>query len=320
MQFIYEEKSARINRQLTLLLHYLHMHEYEFTTISPASHLHVNNRPSNSIGKSLTDIFGWNRVFTLELLDSDLRNLMQSAEILQEVDNGWKSLYRVSHFNKLLFYHSDFPTVENDAVFFGPDTYRFARSLQHFLMQHAQAVYNAVDIGTGSGVGAALIAIALPEANVIALDINNAALDLARINFAAADLTHINLMQSNLLNNIVGNFDLIVANPPYLQDESQRAYRHGGGDMGAGLSLDIVDLALTRLNPNGVLLLYTGVAIIDGHDAFLSAITQKLEFAQVNYTYSEIDPDIFGEELAKDAYANVDRIAAVVLIVNKHPD
>ena len=314
-----EEKPAHINRQLILLLHYLHMHEYQFTTISPASHQLVNSRSCNLIGNSLTDIFGWNRTFTLELIDSDLRDLMQSAEILQEVDNGWKSQYRVSYLDKLLFYHSAFPTIENDAVFFGPDTYRFARSLQHFLMQHTQAIHNAVDIGTGSGVGAALIAIAAPEANVIALDINQAALNLARINFAAADITKISVMQSNLLNKVDGNFDLIVANPPYLLDESQRTYRHGGGDMGAGLSLEIVDLALTRLNPNGVLLLYTGVAIIDGYDAFLNAVMQKLEFAQANYTYSEVDPDIFGEELAKDAYANVDRTAAVILIVNKHP-
>ena len=76
--------------------------------------------------------------------------------------------------------------------------------------------------------------------------------------------------------------------------------------------------ALPILNPAGSLLLYTGVPIIDGQDAFLEAVTQKLEFAAVNYTYNEIDPDIFGEELANPAYMNVDRIAAVVLIVKKH--
>ena len=322
-----ENKALRINRQLTLLLHYLYMHEYRFTTISPASHQLVNCRSSNLMGNTLTDIFGWNRTFKLTDLDSDLSDLMHSAEILQEVHNGWKSLYRVSSLDNLLFYHSGFPTVENDAVFFGPDTYRFAQALNQYIAQHSTNLFNqndqsistAVDIGTGSGVGAAIMTLAFPQANIIALDINDAALNLAGINFAAADLHQIVCMKSNLLNNVEGNFDLIVANPPYLLDESLRAYRHGGGEMGAGLSIDIVDAALERLNPNGTLLLYTGVAIINGHDAFLSAVTQKLEFAHVNYTYSEIDPDIFGEELAKDAYANVDRIAAVVLIVYKHP-
>ena len=244
---------------------------------------------------------------------------MQSAEILQEADDGWKSIYRVSSLDGLLFYHSSFPTVENDAVFFGPDTYRFARSIQQFLSQHNKVINKAVDIGSGSGVGAALIALAFPKANVIALDINSTALDLADINFAAAGLGQIIVKQSNLLSNVDGNFDLIVANPPYLIDESQRAYRHGGGETGEGLSLEIVDAALTRLNPNGVLLLYSGVAIINGQDAFLDAITQKLKFAAVNYSYNEIDPDIFGEELAKEAYVSVDRIAAVVLIMHKHP-
>ena len=319
MQLINEDKANRINRQLTLLLHYLHMHEYQFTTISPASHQLVNDRPSNSMGKTLTDIFGWNRVFKLENVKPDLVDLMHSAEILQEVDDGWKSLYRVSSLEDHLFFHSAFPTIDTEAVFFGPDTYRFAQALKQYLTHHQQPIQTAVDIGTGCGAGAVLMALALPQADIIALDINHDALNLARVNFAVADMSHITLMHSNLLHNVEGNFDLIVANPPYLLDEWQRAYRHGGGQMGSGLSLDIVEASIERLHPNGDLLLYTGVAIINGHDAFLEAVTQKLEFAPVNYSYTEIDPDIFGEELAKNAYANVDRIAAVVLIVRKHP-
>ena len=318
MHLFNREKVTYINQQLTLLLHYLQVQDYRFTTISPVSHQLVNDRPANLIGKNLTDVFGWNRAFKLDNLDSNLRDLMFNAEILQEVHNGWKSLYRVSSLDNLLFYHSGFPTIENDAIFFGPDTYRFANTLQKFLLQHDQIIQSAVDIGTGSGVGAALIARALPLANVTALDINISALYLAHINFAAAGLQKISLLQSNLLNNVEGNFDLIVANPPYLLDESARVYRHGGGDTGAGLSLDIVDAALKRLNASGTLLLYTGVAIINGLDAFLEAVTQKLEFAPVSYTYHEIDPDIFGEELVKDAYASVDRIAAVVLSIRKH--
>ncbi len=41
------------------------------------------------------------------------------------------------------------PTAERDAVFFGPDTYRFAIFLRH----HVQQAARAVDIGCGSGAG-----------------------------------------------------------------------------------------------------------------------------------------------------------------------
>ena len=84
-----------------------------------------------------------------------------------------------------------------------------------------------------------------------------------------------------------GDFDLIVANPPYLVDESKRAYRHGGGPLGAGLSLMIVDAALERLAPDGTLLLYTGAAMVDGSDPFKDAIAEKLNAPKISWTYRE---------------------------------
>ena len=73
MHLINEVKSTRIERQLILLLHYLHMHAYRFTTISPASHQLVNDRPANMMGKTLIDIFGWNRAFKLETVEPVLK-------------------------------------------------------------------------------------------------------------------------------------------------------------------------------------------------------------------------------------------------------
>ena len=313
-----EEHAISEQHQLVLLLAYLQTQDYQFTTISPASHAKVNNRIENAVGNDLVDIFGWNRPFKSEAVDSALFELMQSANILTKLENGWKSQLRVSSMNGLLFFHSAYPTSSNDAVFFGPDTYRFARAIRHYFAINHPSVDKAVDIGTGSGVGAMMLALALPEAEIIAVDINNEALKLARANMAAADIHHITLMHSDLLNNVAGNFDLIIANPPYLLDESERDYRHGGGQLGAALSLDIVDTAIGRLNPNGTLLLYTGVAIVNGYDAFLAEASVKLDFAGFTYDYSEVDPDIFSEELDNETYRIADRIAAVVLIARNH--
>ena len=325
-----EEQAINNQHQLMLLLDYLQMHDYRFTTISPSSHEKVNNRAENAMASDLAGIFGWNRAFKREMIEADLLDLMLSANIVIEAENGWKSQLRVSSINDLLFLHSAYPTLGNEAVFFGPDTYRFANAIHHYFATNKQPIHRAVDIGTGSGVGAVLLALALskaeaesqsgvePELDVVAVDINNVALSLARVNLAAADMNHITLMHSNLLNNVAGNFDLMIANPPYLMDESERTYRHGGGELGAALSLDIVDTAIERLNPNGTLLLYTGVAILSGHDAFLTEVAVKLDFAGFTYEYTEIDPDIFGEELDREAYKMTDRIAAVVLTARKN--
>lgn len=114
-----------------------------------------------------------------------------------------------------------------------------------------------------------------------------------------------------------GVFDLIVANPPYLLDAAERAYRHGGGPLGAGLSLQIVQAAIVRLARGGALWLYTGVAMTDGDDAFLRHATALLDEAGLRWTYEEIDPDVFGEELDTPAYSDAERIAAVWLVASR---
>ena len=88
-----------------------------------------------------------------------------------------------------------------------------------------------------------------------------------------------------------------MANPPYLLDASERAYRHGGGMLGAGLSLAIVDAALERLEAGGSLLLHTGVAMVEGGDPFLARIRERLASREWEWDYQELDPDVFAEEL-----------------------
>jgi methylase of polypeptide subunit release factors len=114
-----------------------------------------------------------------------------------------------------------------------------------------------------------------------------------------------------------GEFDMVVANPPYLRDPLQRTYRHGGGELGERLSLDIIEAAIDRLAPGGTLLLYTGSAIREGEDLFGAAAAAKLEKAGIDYEYRELDPDVFGEELDHASYDRVDRIAVVQLTARK---
>lgn len=94
-------------------------------------------------------------------------------------------------------------------------------------------------------------------------------------------------------------------------------YRHGGDRLGRALALRIAEESLGRLASGGRLLLYTGVAIIDGRDPFLEELTPALETIGCTWTYREIDPDVFGEELEHGAYVVADRIAAVELAATR---
>lgn len=284
---------------------------YHFVTPTPATHSRVLARPGGQWATDLRDVFGWSKPFTSGVVPGPIMDAMAASGILAEVQGGWRSLVRFSSLDGLLIAHSAYPTTASDAVFFGPDTYRFAQAIARVL---TRPLRRAVDIGCGAGPGAILIAREHPAAEVFAVDINDAALRMARSNAAVAGVA-VQAVHSDLLDGVPGQFDLIVANPPYLVDPAERAYRHGGGPLGAELSLRILDASLDRLTPGGTLLLYTGAAIVSGMDLFRDAAATRLTGRGMRWRYEEIDPDVFGEELEAGVYAIADRIAAVVLTV-----
>jgi len=290
---------------------------YRFITPTPLTHQRVNERGGNQLSRTLRDVFGWSRPFISGLLSVDEQRQLLNAAIIEECDGLLKSRVRWSSLDELLLVHSGFPTDANDAVFFGPDSYRFAQLIQSHLQDNFTTIRRAADIGCGTGVAAIIIARARREAEVLALDINPAALRMTAVNAALAEVANVCVAASDILQDVQGDFDLIVANPPYMADPAERAYRHGGGAFGAELSLRIVEEALPRLAPGGSLVLYTGVAMVEGRDPFIDALPPRLNSALCSWTYRELDPDVFGEELLTPGYQRVERIAVIALVVTR---
>ena len=286
---------------------------YRFITATPATTALVNARPGNELARDLQDVFGWSRPFEARLLPPALFALLGDGGMLRADGALFKSAVRVSSVDDELLFHSAFPTTAHDAVFFGPDSYRFLRQLRSTVPQLARPPQRCVDIGCGAGAAAIALARLLPQASIHAVDINDEALAFTVVNAALAGAVKVIPAHSDLLDALPGQFDLIVANPPYLVDPAQRSYRHGGGVLGGALSLAIIDAAVERLAPGGSLLLYTGAAIVRGIDEMHDAARSRLEQALWRWRYEEIDPDVFGEELQHGAYARADRIAAVWL-------
>ena len=316
------------------LLRYLADQQYRFITPTPLTHQHALDRraqlSSNDAAShqlDLRDVFGWNLPFSKQLLDPLLGELMTQAAALPAVepdapDAPCRSQLRVASLGNDLFAHSAFPTVQSDAVFFGPDTYRFARFISQVLERPASACnghtsLRVLDVGCGSGAGGVAAVRALGHQAILTLnDINLKALRYAAANVVAAAMTT-HWLPGDALTEVTEDYDVIIANPPYLDDAQQRAYRHGGARLGRDLSLRMAAAALSHLAPGGRLLLYTGVAIVDGCDPLLAELEALLERFDGSWTYREIDPDVFGEELARPVYADVDRIAAVGLVATR---
>ncbi|MDB5962349.1 MAG: SAM-dependent methyltransferase [Massilia sp.] len=309
--------ASTLTHPLYALGQVLRQHRYRFVTPTPATIARVNERPGNEQARDLAGIFGWNRPFSAEIAPAPVLDALRAADAVEQVDGKLRSKLRVSSIGEQLYFHSAYPTTPDDAVFFGPDTYRFVRQLQLALPSMGAALQRCADIGCGSGAGAIALALACPNAVIHALDINAAALKLTSVNAALAGVANVIAEYSDLLHNVGGEFDLIVANPPFLVDRDERAYRHGGGPLGGALSLAIVDAAIERLTPGGTLLLYTASAIVDGVDALRDEALARLQNGGLVASYEELDPDIFGEELEEPAYARTDRIAAVWLKATK---
>jgi len=290
---------------------------YRFVTVTPATHERINRRPGNAWARNLADVFGWSRPFRADVLPRTLFDLGQRAGVLAPHGNGWRSLVRLSSLDDELFVHSAYPTTAVDAVFFGPDTGRLVEAVIAHLSSHRGPIRRAVDIGCGTGPGAIAIAKRAREAEVIGVDINPAALRATALNAALAGVVNVFPRASDMLQDLEGTFDLIVSNPPFMVDAAERAYRHGGGALGAGLPLACVDAAVERLAPRGALVLFTGAAVIDGETPFRDEAARRLDAAGLAWSYREVDPDVYGEELDQPGYAQADRIALAVLTAEK---
>ncbi len=294
---------------LVKLLHFLRLQDYQHTAVTPKTHKTVVSRPLKR-RPGLADIFGWNRPFKEADLDPQLYALLERAEALETADDGkLRTNIRVASLGTHLFIHSAFPTNEKDAVFFGPDTYRFVRFLEAQVSQRENAGLS-VDMGAGSGAGGIAVSRKLGGPTTILVDINAKALRYARINAAAASVD-VELNESDL----VPQCDLLVGNAPYLMDAGGRAYRDGGELLGGAVSLDWIEQGLRQVRPGGTILLYTGSAYLDGRSPLLTAVEDACRAAGASLEAQELDPDVFGEQLLEPGYENVERIAAVGLAI-----
>jgi ribosomal protein L3 glutamine methyltransferase len=149
----------------------------------------------------------------------------------------------------------------------------------------AEAVTSALDLCTGSGCLAILMAHAFPNARVDAVDVSAAALEVAARNIADYDLKErVWALRSDLFEALAGRrYDLIVSNPPYVTGPAMRAlpaeYRHepqialAAGEDGLDAVRRILADAARHLTPNGVL------AVEVGHNrALVEAAFPELPF------------------------------------------
>lgn len=148
-----------------------------------------------------------------------------------------------------------------------------------------ERVRSALDLCTGSGCLAILLAHAFPHARIDAVDISADALEVAARNVADYALgDRIELIRSDLFSGLTGrSYDVIICNPPYVTAESMRAlpaeYRHepalalASGADGLDAVRGILAGAHAYLKPDGILAVEVG-----GNRASVEKAFPRMEF------------------------------------------
>jgi len=127
----------------------------------------------------------------------------------------------------------------------------------------------ALDLCTGSGCLAILLAEVFGAASVDAIDISEDALAVAQKNITNYNLhDRIKLIEGDLLTGNQKQYDLIISNPPYVDAEAMKglpeefqkepALALAGGDEGIDLVRQIIEKAPTNLTNDGLLIVEVG--------------------------------------------------------------
>jgi release factor glutamine methyltransferase len=143
------------------------------------------------------------------------------------------------------------------------------------------SISRILDVGTGSGVIALSLAAMYPEAKIVATDISDDALALARENAAQLGSgTNVIFAKTDLLEGIDNTFDLIVANLPYvatgergtlsrevLRDPEVALF---GGERGDEIVRKLIDSARAHLTAGGLAALEVGLGQADDLAALMA--------------------------------------------------
>jgi len=131
------------------------------------------------------------------------------------------------------------------------------------------SIHQCLDLCTGSGCLAILLAHAFPEAQVDATDLSADALEVAERNVQDYQLQErVRLRQGDLYGGLTSRYDIIVSNPPYVdaaamaalpqEYQAEPAMALAAGEDGLDVIRRIIDEAASYLTPDGVLVVEVG--------------------------------------------------------------
>lgn len=161
--------------------------------------------------------------------------------------------------------------------------------LQPWLGDHP--VERLLDLCTGSGCIGIAAATVFEDAEVDLADISGDALEVAEQNIGFHELTHrVRTVESDLFDGIEGRYDVILSNPPYVDEEDlsdmPKEFHHepelglAAGADGLDIARRILADAADHLNPGGLLIVEVGNSWLALEEAYPELPFTWIEFQQ----------------------------------------
>lgn len=210
----------------------------------------------------LTDVFGFSAV---DLYAGKDRNFStKEREKLEDILSRLKRFEPFQYITGETFFLGHPFYVTHDVLVPRPET---AELVEWIARDYAsQEGLRVLDIGTGSGCIAVSLARLLPRSSVLAWDVSEAALSVARRN-AARNRVNVECVRVDVLSHIVAmpDADIWVSNPPYIREQEKASMDRNVLDWEPGLALfvpdndpllfyrKIAELGSKHLSPSGVL-------------------------------------------------------------------
>jgi len=163
-------------------------------------------------------------ILIMHLLDKNIiwMHLNQNSEFdkekeLEKLVKKRATHYPIEYLTKRVSFYGESFNIRENVLIPRPET----EILVDKAFERLKEIENPkiVEVGIGSGIISVMLAKLLPNLEVIAVDINEDALNLAKENAIKHNVEkQIEFLKSDLLSNVIGDFDMCISNPPYISN------------------------------------------------------------------------------------------------------
>lgn len=312
----------------------LRRRSYEWVCPSLETEALVNGRFVNRYAHNLSDLFGWNRVASLDtvgrLLPAGLVQELEEVGVLQIIDgDSVRSRVRFSSFANTLIAQTAWPSRRDPAVA-GPEMHRFGafveRELNHPDLRMLTSSRHLTLVGLSGGICAAAILAARTltaiapacATRVVFVDSDQRALRFAEVNARIAELPAFECISSDGLAAVSEPAMLVLANP-LARSVSQHGAPQEDDVFGSCVALRMLDECLAHLPPGGAMLMCALAPVVRGTDMLRRSLDAHVTRAHAPQPavlrYQVLETDAFGPALSHPSYGAVERLMQVGISV-----